>query len=244
MKKIVSSLVSLGFLASATGAWAADQPANPANAPSYVKLLMSYRNTDGASLAFICGGTLISNELVITASHCIPDAWVNASERSLTFNYGTNFSTTARLHAGESWVKFDPAVDLALIRMDRGITSQSGATAAVLDTACPNGPQLSYPLNAVYYQRMSDAGSDLPRASYQTTTGQISSYGRSVLANGYAYISNRVGRAGDSGSSVFSANHILIGVYNGEGGNNSYSAALCLYRNQIDSSSTKLLQLK
>lgn len=240
MKYLIIGITSLILLCASIQGSAADLGSSSDNAAAYVKLQISYEDNQGNSVNLICGGTLIASDLVITASHCIPDAWTQARSKALIFNYGKGFATTARLHDGMAWAKFDPVVDLALVRMDRRINRDSGAALAALDAACPGGPRLDYPFDAIYYQRMNDSDTPLRRGGYQTTRGTVSGYGRSVLANGYSYISNRVGGPGDSGSSVYSTDGVLIGVYNGEGGNHSYAAALCLYRDQIDAKSDRL----
>ncbi|OTA18292.1 hypothetical protein Xvie_00111 [Xenorhabdus vietnamensis] len=244
MKNPINILIII-LLATISGkVIAADNPPNSANALSYVKLDFSY-NLSKQKFTNRCGGTLIADDLVLTASHCLNQQWINANSKELSIYYGKEFIMYAGLHSGKSWVQFDPEVDLAIIQLDRKIDPNSGAIVAKLDAPCPSGPKVKYPLRAIFYQRMDDDGKSLPLTDYQTTTTYFETFAKSELANGYAYLSRKVGNAGDSGSSVFSKSNILIGVMNG---NSDYthcnSAAVCFYRDRIDAESKKLHQNK
>jgi V8-like Glu-specific endopeptidase len=243
MNKRIVSIVSLALLASSPQVFAADAKPNATHAPSYVKLQMSYTQNNKVQTN-ICGGVFIAKDMVLTASHCIPDAWSKSSTKKITFSYGKQFSTKANLRAGTSWVKFDPAVDLAIIRMDRELTTASGATVATLDKACTSKPSYTYPKKAISYHHMASQGVASAMSVYKTTTTTISSYDKSALANGQSYITPNIALPGDSGSPLFSDNKILIGTYNGNGGNKSYFASLCMYRTKIDSSMKELAKLK
>jgi V8-like Glu-specific endopeptidase len=243
MNKLAITLASCVFLTATSSALAADAKPNATFAKAYVKLDVSYKAANGQTYSNICGGVFISEDIVLTASHCISDEWAKASSKAISFQYGTNFATTAKLRAGQSWAKFDPKVDLALVRMNK--SSANVGLVKALDAACPKGPQHKYPTKAIVYKRMNDTNNKpLAQNTYHTSTTTISSHGKSPLANGQAYKALSSGVGGDSGSPVFLTNGTIVGIYNGNGGSNSYFATLCAYRSDISTHGQKLLKLK
>jgi V8-like Glu-specific endopeptidase len=243
MNKLAITLASCVFLTASSSTFAADAKPNAAFAKAYVKLDISYKSANGQTQSFLCGGVFITEDIVLTASHCIPDQWASSSSKAITFQYGTNFATTAQLRAGQSWAKFDPKVDLALVRMNKS-ASNVGLVKA-LDAACTNDPKHKYPLKAIVYKRMNDATHQaLAKNTYHTSTTTISGHDKSPLANGQAYKTPVAGIPGDSGSPMFLENGTIIGIYNGNGGTNSYFATLCAYRSDISTHGQRLRNLK
>lgn len=247
MKRRIWSVIAVMLLIFNTTAYAADDPPQADNPPrtenlaSVVKLNF-YRDSGG--YGNICVGTLLNDDIVITASHCILDKWATAPDKTLEVQYGKEFSQTAGLYKGEgrAWIKFDPETDLALIRIDTSVTGQADAAPATLVDACSTVPVLDGPVTGIAYRRMKALHTSLPTAEHNTSTIAFSRTGNSALANGKSYISDNGPHAvgGDSGGGVFSEDGILFGVFNGTSGKHDYVSALCVYADRIRAESEAL----
>ena len=239
MKKIAAIAFALSSaLISGYGA-ATDNPPKTENVASEVKLnfFRGFYEND-------CVGTLLTNNLVLTASHCIVDSWVAYPQRQLDVQYGNEFRHTVRLYTGSgpAWKKLDPETDLALIRLASPVKAEDGAEPATLVEACSELPVLDGPVTGIGYRRMRDDGDYLPRPQHNTSTIPFVRTGKSALANGKSYISDNGpnGRPGDSGGGVFTPEGVLFGVWNGNSGKHDYVSALCVYVDRIRAESAAL----
>lgn len=232
MKKTVAIAFALSSALISGYVAATDNPPKTENVASEVKL-----NFSSPSDGNLCVGTLLTNNLVITASHCILDGWAANPQRKLAAQYGNKFSHTAGVYTGSgpAWKKFDPETDLALIRLATPVKAEEGAVPATLVEACRELPVLDGPVTGIEYRRMNDNFDDLPRPQHNTSTIPFVRTGKSALANGKSYISDNgpSGRPGDSGGGVFTPDGVLFGVFNGNSGKHDYVSALCVYADRI-----------
>lgn len=207
------------------------------NVATMVKLNFTSRQNIFSSVTNICVGEFVGEDVILTASHCIIDNWINDPNRKLEVQYGKNFASSAALYKGgdvQPWIKFDPQTDLALIRIDKKVANTADAVPGKLVEACGPDPVLEQPITGIEYRRMTDAGTQLPRGQHNTSTTTLARITNSALANGKSYNDdNQSGREGDSGGPVFSGDGTLIGTYNGNAGTRGYISVLCVYADRI-----------
>lgn len=191
---------------------------------NYVKLNFNIGNS--------CGGSLVSNDLVLTASHCILDSW-----SYVIVYFGRKFSNNTIVRRDDStpnFIKLDhhgvPA-DLALIKLEASVAGKPGAE--ILPFVAQEDCEFKDIVMQAYL-RMSGPEQHLPKSEMEIKNVLIDRIGLSAIANGLALISNTpVGVGGDSGSPLMRPDGVQAGVWNGSGGGNSYFAALCKYSDDI-----------
>src|SRR5262249_59829114 len=68
-----------------------------------------------------CTGTLLTNQWVLTASHCLP-ATADADPGRVTISYGGSRAAPSQTAAASEIVRSSPARDLALVRLASPLT--------------------------------------------------------------------------------------------------------------------------
>jgi V8-like Glu-specific endopeptidase len=216
--------------------WSTDRPARAkAHRPEqthYVKL--QFWKDEGSSR---CHGSLIGNDLVLTAAHCVQRNW----SRALAL-YGRDFNNAVVITRNDeepNWFTFTKnnppdrdSVDIAILKLPQAVTLEEGAVIASIPKqgSCRSslGPQQAY----------RGIGFPANEMGVQHTTS--STGGRAAGWGAVIQVDEVVGDKGDSGSPLMSPKDEQIGVLSSRLNGKSYAVALCKYSDAIKAAAHRL----
>lgn len=216
--------------------WFSHSP--PPDVKIYKPVQTNYVKIDvwqGLGAAKKCHGSLIADNVVLTAGHCLRGNW-----DSVVTRYGRDFAhaiTVVRDDVQANWARIhdkdkDMKPDLALIRLPAPVRAEEGAITASIpeqdNCEASLGPAQAYRSIGTLSDQMGIQTTDVSSIAFDEA------WGTTLRSN------NRTSVRGDSGSPLMSSTQTQIGVHSGSIFDSatrahieSHAVALCAYADSI-----------